>query len=222
MFTSQHEGCIEGAPASGRPPHLALLRAAPSTDTNCGPDSDGELVAAAARGEAVAWPRLVRRFSGLVCGVARSYGLNDADIADVSQLVWLRLFGHLHRLRDPHRVAGWLATVTRHECIRLLRHRDRTVLTGENDVLDRDYDDDDRVPPVLRESQARLLRSLIGRLPSRQRSLMEMLLCVPRPSYKEISDALGMPVSSIGPTRQRCLAALREKCVSAGLERIPA
>jgi DNA-directed RNA polymerase specialized sigma24 family protein len=31
----------------------------------------------------------------------------------------------------------------------------------------------------------------------------------PAPSYAEISDELGVPVGSIGPTRARCLARLR-------------
>jgi hypothetical protein len=37
----------------------------------------------------------------------------------------------------------------------------------------------------------------------------------PAPSYDEVSDALDMPVGSIGPTRQRCLRSLRE-ILSAG------
>jgi DNA-directed RNA polymerase specialized sigma24 family protein len=33
----------------------------------------------------------------------------------------------------------------------------------------------------------------------------------PRPAYEEISAALDMPIGSIGPTRQRALARLREQ-----------
>jgi hypothetical protein len=38
---------------------------------------------------------------------------------------------------------------------------------------------------------------------------MEMLMADPPASYAEISDELGLPVGSIGPTRGRCLARLR-------------
>jgi hypothetical protein len=36
-----------------------------------------------------------------------------------------------------------------------------------------------------------------------------MLMADPPASYAEISDVLGLPVGSIGPTRGRCLARLR-------------
>jgi DNA-directed RNA polymerase specialized sigma24 family protein len=32
-----------------------------------------------------------------------------------------------------------------------------------------------------------------------------------RPDYATVAEALGMPVGSIGPTRGRCLAKLREQ-----------
>jgi DNA-directed RNA polymerase specialized sigma24 family protein len=35
-----------------------------------------------------------------------------------------------------------------------------------------------------------------------------MLAAGPRPDYAEVSDALDMPVGSIGPTRARCLKKL--------------
>jgi DNA-directed RNA polymerase specialized sigma24 family protein len=38
---------------------------------------------------------------------------------------------------------------------------------------------------------------------------MRMLIAEPAPSYAEISAALDIPVGSIGPIRQRCLARLR-------------
>ena len=46
-------------------------------------------------------------------------------------------------------------------------------------------------------------------LPWRWQRLMEMLMADPPASYAEISDELGLPVGSIGPTRGRCLARLR-------------
>ena len=36
-----------------------------------------------------------------------------------------------------------------------------------------------------------------------------MLVVEPPLSYREISDALGMPIGSIGPKRARCLRRLR-------------
>lgn len=46
-------------------------------------------------------------------------------------------------------------------------------------------------------------------LPGQWQRLMQMLMADPPVSYAEISDQLGLPISSIGPTRGRCLARLR-------------
>jgi hypothetical protein len=49
----------------------------------------------------------------------------------------------------------------------------------------------------------------VGQLPPRCQRLLRVIAFVERPDYQVVSDALGMPVGSIGPTRGRCLAKLR-------------
>lgn len=197
---------------------LELLGSTEEPHTHGEESSAGDLVRAAARGEMLAWSRLVRRFGGLVRGVARSYGLNDADVADVSQVVWLRLVDHLGRLRDPNRVAGWLATTTRNESLRTFRQRDRTRPTSDIDILNRLQDTSEPDAALARQERTEVLRELIQTLAHNERRLLEMFTMDPQPSYKEISEALGIPVGSIGPTRQRCLARLRALCISAGID----
>ena len=48
------------------------------------------------------------------------------------------------------------------------------------------------------------------RLPDRCRTLLRILAQAGRPDYAAVAEALGMPIGSIGPTRGRCLAKLRE------------
>src|SRR5258708_4522952 len=45
--------------------------------------------------------------------------------------------------------------------------------------------------------------------PWRWRRMLELLMADPPASYAEISDQLGLPVGSIGPTRSRSLERLR-------------
>jgi DNA-directed RNA polymerase specialized sigma24 family protein len=46
-------------------------------------------------------------------------------------------------------------------------------------------------------------------LPERSKVLLRAMLADPELSYAELSEALDMPIGSIGPTRARCLAKLR-------------
>jgi len=61
---------------------------------------------------------------------------------------------------------------------------------------------------IQRERRA-TLRGAVRRLPARQRRVISSLLGQPALTYEQISAALGMPIGSIGPTRERALARLR-------------
>ena len=89
------------------------------------------LVCAARSGDHAAWDSLVRRFDRLLRSIARSYRLIPADIDDVVQTTWLSMLEHIHDLREPAAIAGWLATATRRQAMRVLqkpaRERLRTI-----------------------------------------------------------------------------------------------
>ncbi|MFI6845768.1 hypothetical protein OG535_08860 [Kitasatospora sp. NBC_00085] len=57
----------------------------------------------------------------------------------------------------------------------------------------------------------RLVREAVAALPGRCPQLVAALAEDPPPSYRELSERLGMPRGSIGPTRSRCLACLRAR-----------
>ena len=50
-----------------------------------------------------------------------------------------------------------------------------------------------------------------GSLSESCQSLLRILIGDPAPSYEEVSEALDMPVGSIGPTRGRALERLRQE-----------
>lgn len=179
-----------------------------SADTRLTPTETGALVRRAAAGDQRAWDELVRGYGGLVWTVARMSGLPPSDAADVSQVTWLRLVEHIRGLREPERLAAWLATTARREASRVAR---RAALQVPVEDLDgaggKDPPADSRV--LLAERDARLWEAF-ARLTPRCRELLGLLLTADGElSYAEVGDILGMPVGSIGPTRARCLACLR-------------
>src|SRR5688572_30188836 len=84
------------------------------------------LVHAAELGDPVAWKDLVHRYTPLVASVIQRFGLRGYDAEDVVQTVWLRLVEHLGDLREPRALPMWIITITRNECLRLLRTSQRT------------------------------------------------------------------------------------------------
>ncbi len=63
---------------------------------------------------------------------------------------------------------------------------------------------------LLSDERDRVLWLHFQRLPERCRNLLRIVAHADRPDYSAVAQTLGMPVGSIGPTRGRCLARLRE------------
>ena len=88
---------------------------------------------------------------------------------------------------------------------------------------------EDLLPPTEAVSERRLVRRGGGigarrgclatpTLPPRQQLLITLLQDPDEPGYRDIGDRLGIPVGSIGPTRQRTLRRLRGILATQGLD----
>lgn len=170
------------------------------------------LVTRARRGESSAWNELVDRYGGLVWSVCRRYRLSDADTADACQTVWLRLTEHLDDIRNPAGLASWLCTTASRACLRIVEDRRRQILPGVGYDFEVSEDVELSAPDrdlLDRELHLALLAA-IGALPAESRSLLAMLIHDPPLSYKDISERLGIPIGTIGPTRGRLMERLRQ------------
>ena len=173
------------------------------------PDIAG-LVCGAAAGDRRAWERLVEQYARLIWSITVEFKLAESDAADVAQTTWLRLLEHIDRIEYPDRVGSWLAATARNECLRSLAARKRVVLGQDEEVLSgmvvSGAEIDER---ILADERDQVVRDALSRLPRRWQRLLELLMADPPTPYADISDELGLPVGSIGPTRGRCLAQLR-------------
>ncbi|MGL5866619.1 MAG: RNA polymerase sigma factor [Dermatophilaceae bacterium] len=170
-----------------------------------------DLVAGARGGDQASWNALVDRFLPLVRRCIGRYRLSMADAADVNQTVWLKLVEHLDELREPGALPGWLATVARRESLRLIEGRRRALPTDpQSGAFEAASDAADFDQVLVDDERRRELRAAVGELPDGRRELIGLLLADPPVPYEEISRRLDIPVGSIGPTRARALAQLRQ------------
>ncbi|MCA1836032.1 MAG: sigma-70 family RNA polymerase sigma factor [Actinobacteria bacterium] len=180
-------------------------------------DSLPDLLQGISSGDPSAWEEIIRRYGRLVSTTVRSFRLQEADALDAIQTTWLRLAENAHRVQHPERLAGWLATTARRECLRSLHH----AKTGPN-LTDWALEavSDPSAGPEQRAIDAnitRILRDLIDELPPLRRDLIRMLFTDNHWSYAEIAHIAGIPLGGIGPTRARALRQLRDKIDEHGL-----
>ncbi len=181
------------------------------------PDAAAELLRRAGAGDPRAWEEILHRYSGVVLARVRTYRLQDADALDAVQMTWLRLAENTHRIHHPERLAGWLATTAGRECLHILNQAKRTP-TPTDELIDRVTD------PVTNPEQrvidaetAQILRNLVAELSPRRRRLLQALVYTDHPQpYTELAASTGIPVGSIGPTRERALCQLRKMLLRVG------
>lgn len=164
---------------------------------------DNEMIERCLKGDQDAWNDLVVHYQRLVYSVAHVFCSNPEDMSDVFQQVWLELYQQLEGLRNVEALPAWLITVTRRRSYAVLHAR------YGSEPLEEDI-------PHMPEQLAQLerehsLERALGQLPDRCRRLIDLLYFdASEPSYSQISEILGMPEASIGPTRARCLEKLKK------------
>lgn len=167
-------------------------------------------LALARDGDREALTAIVTDLTPLLWHVARTTGLDPGGCEDVVQTTWLHLLRDLADIRDPQALTAWLVTVTRREAIRAVTASRREQPVDGTDLDRPDAGAVDGAEAVVRDERRTALWRAMEELPPRCRDLLRLVAFVHRPDYDAVAGALGMPRGSIGPTRGRCLAKLRD------------
>ncbi len=171
-----------------------------------------EAFAAYQQGDRERMGELVDLLTPVLWHTARAQRLRRTAAEDVIQVAWVRLVERAESINEPQAVLAWLITTVRREAWRVLRQEGRALpsdeLPEDAEPATTPADPDPATLAVLHDGQ-RQLWGHIARLSERCQALLRIIAFVDRPDYTAVSDALGMPVGSIGPTRGRCLAKLR-------------
>ena len=175
---------------------------------------DAALMAEVARGDTVAFERLVERHQALVIGtVGRMLGSNS-DVEDVAQQVFVRVWKSAPRYRPTAKFTTWLLTITRNlvfnEVRRRKRHPADTLDVHEGEEALALTDPARHVPDeeLLQAELQSAIESAIGRLPEKQRMAV-VLRRYEGKSYEEIGEVLDLTVAAVKSLLFRARTELR-------------
>ena len=209
-YLAGHSGLVIGVTAGS----ATLIR--PGLGSAAVVSDNTALLARVVDGDESAWNELVDRFAGLVWSVARSFHLAAATTDDVVQTVWLRLAEYCSRIREPDRLAAWLATSTRNEALRVIRGQQRVIphsrFSEASEPTSRSIED-----IVTDDVTLRAVLQAFDALPAADQQLLRLLCTVPPLDYQTIAEILGRSIGSIGPSRARSLDKLR-RLLPAGID----
>jgi RNA polymerase sigma-70 factor (ECF subfamily) len=150
--------------------------------------SEPLVVRLAGRGDRLAFEELVRRRQSWVRNLMRRLS-RDASLADdLSQLVFLRVWGTIGQLQHPERFPGWLKRVAVN--VWLQHHRRSDVLASSEPLDDHEEPVDHTAGVALDVDQALAL------LPSAVR-LCVVLSYHAQMSHAEIADTTSLPLGTV-------------------------
>ena len=167
-------------------------------------------------GRSEAMDGLVDSTTALLWHTARAQGLTPQQAEDAVQTTWLLLVQHASSITEPRGVLKWLLTTVRREAWSTVRRARREDTRDDLSDVAPELPDEDLGPEamVVRGQDQHALWRHFTTLSDRCQRLLRVIALAERPDYAQVAEALGMPVGSIGPTRGRCLAKLREALTS--------
>ncbi len=180
--------------------------------------SDKELVTACLAKNDAAWEVLIARYERLIYSIPIRLKMSPQEAIEVFQSVCFILLKKLSTLRDQERIYSWLITTTTRECWRIKALEQRDLAPPQTNGSNGSVPSTDTLTAEqlayerrVADEQHKIVWQAVSELPERCRELIIMLFFLnEEPTYEDIAERLNMPVSSIGPTRARCLQKLRK------------
>jgi RNA polymerase sigma factor (sigma-70 family) len=168
------------------------------------------------RSEPADFDDLLKRVEPRLKRLLSVYRIPAEDAEDLLQQAMLALLYQWDRVRDPD---CWLLGTLKRHCLMYWRKQRRRLYSAVDSTL-LEWLSEPVDPPQEKADLISDLDSLIGKLPLRCRSLLQMRF---RLGYEapEIAEKLGYRTSSIGKITTRCLAALSRELFASGLSEAP-
>ena len=152
-----------------------------------------ELVRRAEAGESSAQTELMHRYSRRIAGFVRGIIRQPDAIEDVTQMVFIKMFRRLSRLRDFGLFESWLFTLARNTCLDFIRRRNcRPNTVAIDDEVNQIAD------PSHSDASAEILAALdraVARLSPMDRTLVTQF--VAGESYGSIAEQSGLTLATV-------------------------
>ena len=145
-------------------------------------DEDQALIAAALKGSAYAWEKLVKRYESKIYNHGLRLTGNSSDAMDLMQEVFLGVYRNLHRFRCDAKFSSWIFRIAHNKAVdmnrrkRLMTSPPRFSTEDEGDEFEKfpgktDLEPENRLGNT--EQNARVLK-MLSELSSDQRSIVEL------------------------------------------------
>lgn len=175
--------------------------------------TDEEIVRLVQSGDTESFSFLIERYEAKIKRYARKFLSSAEDIEDIVQEIFIKAYSNIQSVDTNRKFSSWLYRVAHNEFINLLRKKEKTPLLF--------FDPDTLFPhPVANEKtdsnatneeDKMILGKCLEKISSKYREPL-VLYYLEQMNYKEISDVMHVPVSTVGIRLKRGKEMLKEIC----------
>ena len=168
---------------------------------------DTELVRLALEEDHQAYARLVDKYKGKIFAILYRMMGQPEDAQDLAQEVFTKAYFQLHKFQPNSNFSAWLYRMAANHCLDELRRQKRSVQTTdeEMELIDAETPED---ALLQKEQKQVLLRQVMG-LEEEYRSVV-VLRYIEQLSYREISKAMSIPITTVQMRLHRARKKLRD------------
>lgn len=171
------------------------------------------LVTGCRKGDKRDWAELIDRISPAIFSVCYRFRLAREESFDVFGKVSLLVLENLDGLREESKIFGYVSTIAYHEAA-AVKSRSKLLTEAEREHAEHQSNLDWNLAAqemIELDQELKTLSEAFYELPPRCQELLRLLFFESDSiSYRDIARRMKIPVSSIGPTRMRCLRKLRK------------
>lgn len=175
-------------------------------------ESDEDIARRVQGGESAAFAELVDRYDAKLSRYARRFLLDPDDADDIVQDTFIKAYQNIQSFDTSRRFSPWVYRIAHNEFVNALKRRESRGIAFDIDI--------DTILPFVRAAESadqfaleRDLREHIdanlAKIDAKYREPL-ILYYLEEMDYKEISDVLQIPVSTVGVRLARAKVALRK------------
>ena len=156
---------------------------------------------------------IISKYKPLIFSILRKHNLNNVEIDDVAQEVFIKIYLNLDKYCPEKGALGsWIGTITKRTCIDHFRakgYKLELVTKSLSDMVVEKPGVESSDSLINRKMNKTMIRKVLSFLSERQRIVLSLFYLEER-TYKEMGEQLGIPYTRVGVEKLRAEKSMKD------------
>ncbi len=173
--------------------------------------TDEELAKLTQEGETEAFGTLVERYEGKLSRYGKRFLFDHENIKDAVQEVFVKAYANIRSFDHSKRFSPWIYRIAHNNFVNIIKKKKREPYTFfDADVIFSFASEEETLSSAERRERKKEVEKYLSEIRPKYREIL-VLFYFEEKDYKEISDILNIPISTVGVRLRRGRQEIRKK-----------